>query len=108
LQDLGIRNIEIVPVISDINTGIQITRDEFPTAFFDEAGTKEGFQHLENYKKKWNGRDGRWGNDPLKDQTSEGADAFRQWAQAKRLGMITEAGNAWGGTLKYPSMGAYA
>lgn len=104
LEDLGLRNVEIVPVISDINTGIQITRDNFPTAYFDEVGCKLGFSHLENYKKRWNERDGRWADEPRKDHTSEGADAFRQWAQAKSLGMITAAGNSWGSALNYPGL----
>jgi hypothetical protein len=103
MEDLGLKNIEIVPVISDINTGIQITREHFPTAYFDKTGCKLGIQHLENYKKKWNAKDGRWSNEPKKDPTSEGCDAFRQWAQAKDLGMITEAGS-WGGKLKYPRL----
>jgi hypothetical protein len=104
LEGLGLRNIEIVPVISDINTGINITRSHFPTAYFDENGCKLGFAHLENYKKKWNERDGRWSDEPRKDKTSEGCDAFRQWAQAKELGMITPAGS-WGSTLSYKAMG---
>lgn len=92
LEGLGLRNIEIVPVISDINTGIQITRENFPTAYFDEVGCKLGLSHLESYKKRWNERDARWSDEPRKDHTSEGADAFRQWAQAKALKMITPAG----------------
>jgi hypothetical protein len=104
MEDLGLRNIEIVPVISDIGTGINITRDAFPSAYFDEAGCKQGFAHLENYKKTWNERDGRWSDTPKKDATSEGADAFRQWAQAKSGGMITPAGS-WGGALNYPRLG---
>ena len=103
MEALGLKNIEIVPVISDINNGIQITREQFPTAYFDKTACKLGFQHLENYKKKWNAKDGRWSNEPKKDGTSEGCDAFRQWAQAKALGMITEAGS-WGGALKYPRL----
>ncbi len=105
LEALGLRNIEIVPVISDINTGINITRDNVPTAYFDEVGCKQGFAHLESYKKRWNERDGRWSDEPRKDHTSEGADAFRQWAQAKALGLVTAAGNTWGGTLAYPNLG---
>ncbi len=92
LSELGLCNIEIIPVISDINTGIQIVRDCFPTAYFDETACKLGFAHLGNYKKRWNARDGRWSSEPLKDATSEGADAFRQWAQAKSAGLITAAG----------------
>ena len=106
LEDLGLRNIEIVPVISDINTGINLTRAAFATAYFDEEGCKLGFKHLENYKKRWNERDGRWSDEPLKDKTSEGADAFRQWAQAKSLGLVTLAGNNWGGSLNYRSLGS--
>lgn len=105
LEDLGLRNIEIVPVISDINTGIQITRENFGTAYFDEVGCKPGYTHLDNYKKKWNATDGRWSNEPRKDATSEAADAFRQWAQAKAGGMITLAGSNWGGALSYPKLG---
>lgn len=106
LEDLGLRNIEIVPVISDINTGINITRAAFATAYFDEEGCKLGFSHLENYKKRWNDKDGRWSDEPRKDHTSEGADAFRQWAQAKSLGLVTLAGNNWGGSLNYKSLGS--
>ena len=105
MEDLGLRNIEIVPVISDINTGINITRAEFASAYFDEVGCKQGFAHLENYKKRWNERDARWSDEPRKDGTSEGADAFRQWAQAKSLGLITLAGSTWGEPLKYQSLG---
>ena len=96
LEDLGMRNIHIVPVISDINTGINMTRAAFASAYFDEAGCKLGFSHLESYKKRWNDRDGRWSDEPRKDHTSEGADAFRQWAQAKSRGMVTLAGSTAG------------
>ncbi len=105
LEDLGLRNVEIVPVISDINTGINITRAEFAGAYFDEEGCKLGFSHLENYKKRWNERDMRWSDEPRKDHTSEGCDAFRQWAQAKSAGAITPAGSTWGAPLNYQKLG---
>ncbi len=92
LEDLGLRNLVIVPVITDVNTGIQITREAFGSAWFDEAGTKDGIKRLENYKKRWNAQDGRWSNEPKHDSNSEGADAFRQWAQAKSANLITMAG----------------
>lgn len=104
LEERGLRNIEIVPRISDINTGINITRAEFASAYFDEEGCKLGFNHLTQYKKRWNEHDGRWSDEPRKDHTSEGCDAFRQWAQAKATGMITPAGS-WGGALNYQSLG---
>lgn len=104
LEARGVRNIEIVPRISDINTGINITRAEFASAYFDEEGCKLGFAHLAQYKKRWNEHDARWSDEPRKDHTSEGADAFRQWAQAKGAGLITQAGS-WGAPLQYQSLG---
>lgn len=92
LEDLGLRNIVIVPVISDVNTGIQMTREAFGSAWFDETKCKLGLQRLENYKKKWNATDGRWSNEPRHDVNSEGADAFRQFGQAKYKGLITKSG----------------
>lgn len=92
LEDLGLRNTVIVPVISDVNTGIQMTREAFGGCWFDETKCKQGLQRLENYKKKWNATDGRWSNEPKHDINSEGADAFRQFGQAKYKNIITKSG----------------
>jgi hypothetical protein len=72
---------EVVPRIDSVITGIQQTRDWFGRAEFDEAGCKQGLLHLENYRKEWNDRLGVWRDTPRHDQASNGADAFRQWAQ---------------------------
>lgn len=83
---------EIVPRITDINAGIQITRQCFPAAWFDVEGCKDGIKRLENYKRKFNRQQARFGNEPEKlDGNSEGADAFRQWAQALDGGMLNSA-----------------
>lgn len=74
---------EIVPRIDDINWGIQQTRDVFPMLYFDETECKEGLDHLDAYKRKWNERMACWSSEP--DKTgghSEAADALRQFAQA--------------------------
>lgn len=93
LEDLGMRNVEIVPQISELNTGILITRKHFPAAYFDKIGCNDGLKRLENYRKKYNTRDQRWIDEPNKSNgCSEGADAFRQWAQAKEAGSVTMAG----------------
>lgn len=92
-EKLGVRNIEIVPKITDLNTGIQMVRQHFPSAYFDDVGCKDLIHRLDNYSKKWNSRDGRWSDEPNKaNGCSEGADAFRQWAQAKNAGNVTMAG----------------
>ena len=90
LEGLGLKNIIRVPRISDINTGIQITRSHFASAYFDEKGCEVGLRRLNNYKKKWDSRQGRYNEStPEKnDGNSEGADAFRQYAQAKDAGLI--------------------
>jgi phage terminase large subunit len=93
LNDLGLINTVIVPVITDLNTGIQMTRKHFPSAYFDAVGCKEGIKRLDNYRKRYNAKDNRWIDEPNKaNGCSEAADAFRQWAQAKEGGLITMAG----------------
>lgn len=93
LEGLGLRNCTIVPVTPSINTAIQLTRQAFAACFFDESGCKEGLKRLTGYKKRWNAKSGRWSDEPLHDANSEGADAFRQFAQAKAAGLITMVGS---------------
>lgn len=87
-EDKGLRNIEIVERIANVNDGIQQTRDAMGEVYIDEESCKEGINRLDNYKKKWNSRQGRWSVEPNHDANSEGADAFRQFGQAKALGLI--------------------
>lgn len=81
LEQLGLRNIEIVPRVSEIAHGIQATRDAFSSCWFDEAGCKDGLVHLENYRKAWSNTAGRFTDQPRHDIHSEAADAFRQFGQ---------------------------
>ena len=83
LENLGLKNIEIVPVVADISHGIQATRNEFSSCWFDEAGCKEGIVHLESYRKKWNRTTERFSDTPIHNIHSEGADAFRQFGQSR-------------------------
>ena len=91
LEDLGLRDTEIVPRIDDVNHGIQQTRAAFPQCYFDEAGCKEGLVRLQNYRKRWNKTVGAWANEPLHDDNSNGADAFRQFGQALANGDLLGA-----------------
>lgn len=80
----------IVPRIHDFQHGIQITRSRFGEAWFDATGCEGGLERLTNYRKRWNRMLGRYTDEPVKaDGNSEGADAFRQWAQALDHGMMT-------------------
>ena len=84
LRKLGIGGKwEIVPVVSDVSHGIQLTRDAFGQCWFDEQGCKEGINHLAAYRKTWNKTVGMWSDTPRHDIHSEGADSFRQFAQMR-------------------------
>jgi hypothetical protein len=96
LVKLGLQRVEIVPVVSELQHGISATRDAFATCLFDKEGTKEGFTHLEMYRKKFNEQQQCYTDQPLKNIHTEGADSFRQFAQARAAGMIRSAGGSSG------------
>lgn len=81
LEDLGLRNIEIVPRIDRVQNGIQMVRDVFGSCWFDEANCKTGILRLESYRKEWDKRLAVWKDEPRHDQASNGADSFRTFAQ---------------------------
>ena len=93
LQDLmpGER-FTVVPLITELVTGIQQTRKHLKGAYFDETGCDKGIKRIEGYRKRFNRTEGRYTSDPDKaNGCSEGADVLRQWAQAKELGMVGSA-----------------
>lgn len=96
-------NFFVLPVISELMTGILTTRKHFKSAWFDLEGTKVGVERLSHYKKKWSQTEARYlDNTPDKSNgCSEGADAFRQWAQAKELGLLASMSEQ-GGYVEAP------
>jgi hypothetical protein len=98
LEDLQMRDIEIVPRIDDVTLGIGQTRMALSTAYFDEENCKEGLDHLEKYSKEWDTTRGCWKDYPRHDSHSNAADALRQWGQKqKKLG----TGQQWGPDINY-------
>lgn len=82
---------EIVPRVTELITGIYATRKHLKGCYIDAQGCKDGIVRLEGYRKKFNRADGRYIDQPDKaNGCTEGADAFRQWAQAKELGMVAD------------------
>lgn len=82
----------IVPRITELTNGIQQTRKHMKGAYMDQTMCKLGISRLDGYKKKFSRQDDRFTDQPDKSNgCSEGADAFRQWAQAKELGMLATA-----------------
>jgi len=95
LNELGRANTEIVPVVDNLDVGIELLKKYFPTLYFDEERCAEGIKRLDGYKRKWDSKQSTWRNEPEKhDGNSEGADALRQWAQALDAKMITTRSNA--------------
>jgi len=79
----------VVPRISQLITGIYATRKHLKTAYIDKTRCKHGISRIENYRKRFNRADNRFTDEPDKSNgCSEGADALRQWAQAKELNML--------------------
>ena len=98
----------IVPRVTELMTGILTTRKHFKSAWFDLEGTQQGVERLSHYKKKWSTADARF-LDSTPDKSngcSEGADAFRQWAQAKELGLLATMSEQ-GGYVEAPAPVCY-
>ena len=91
---------EIVPRISNLQAGIQQTRDAFGSAIFDETHAGKGLVRVSNYRKRWDKSRGRWHEDPDHNDDSHGADALRQWGQAKASGMLASLGKTKSGGFK--------
>ena len=77
----GIR-FEIVPRISNHAEGIQAVRRFLPMCWFDERKCSQGIDALDNYRKDWDDKLGRWKDQPRHDWASHGAKAFETLARA--------------------------
>jgi len=75
--ELGIR-FKIAPRMP-LEDGIDACRRIFQQCWFDEEHCSDGLHRLKKYKKKWNEKTNSWGN-PVHDDNSHGADAFRTFA----------------------------
>ena len=83
LEGLGLRNIEIVPRIDRVQSGIQMTRNAFGSTWFDETGCADGIKRLDMYRKEWDAQRAIWKDEPRHDIASNGADAFRCFGQIR-------------------------
>ncbi|WP_232324116.1 MULTISPECIES: hypothetical protein [unclassified Variovorax] len=83
----------VVPRITELITGIQTTRKHLKGVYLDDTRCKPGVVRLEGYRKKFSRTENRFLDIPDKSNgCTEGADAFRQYAQAKELGLIEYGG----------------
>lgn len=81
LESGGIRPITVVTRIPNINEGLEKTRAAFYQCWFDAERCERGLDALANYKYKFNEEANTYGLQPLHNWASNGADAFRQYAQ---------------------------
>ncbi|MFC2974664.1 terminase [Azotobacter bryophylli] len=82
----------IVPLVTELMTGIHATRKHMKGCYIDEANCKLGIQRLEGYRKKFSRADQRFIDQPDKSNgCTEGADSFRQYAQAKETGLLSSS-----------------
>lgn len=72
---------EVVPRTQDVNNGIELTRERFPTVWMDAENCKLGIAALDSYVRTWNTRLACFTNVPLHNWASNGADSFRQFGQ---------------------------
>jgi phage terminase large subunit len=91
--------VEIVPR-QDVEAGIRSARMAFPRIWFDREKSARLLECLRRYRRAIPVTTGEPGN-PVHDEFSHGADAFRYLAvSADRL-----SNDNWGGSLNYPSLG---
>lgn len=97
-RQLGI-DFQVVPNIS-LTDGIEAVRRILSRCWFDDrdpeqiadTGCRKGINCLKRYTKKWNEAMKVYSDNPLHDENSHGADAFRTMANAVALGAGRETG----------------
>ena len=77
----GIRNVRVVPRIANVNDGIERVRQAFPQCYFDQTRCERGLDALANYQYVFDEQYNTHRKVPLHNWASNGADAFRQYAQ---------------------------
>lgn len=75
----GANKIRIVPKMDVVN-GINAARSIFPQCWFDTANCDAGIQHLRRYRYDINDKTGKTSPQPVHDEHSHAADAFRYLA----------------------------
>jgi hypothetical protein len=85
LQDLlPAHRFDVVPRTESLVSAINQTRAIIPACWFDEDRCADGVSSMEAYRREWDEKLGDFKAEPLHDWASNGADAFRQFAQGYR------------------------
>ena len=84
LENAGVKPIETVPRVSDKTIGIEAARNILPYCYFDKTRCAQGIKSLENFRHKWDEKNGVFLSEPMRDWAKHGADAFMQFAQSDK------------------------
>ena len=82
LEGLGVHPITTVPRSASVEDGIAMVRDKFKACWFHEENCEEGLEALANYQYQFDEKHDTFRKVPLHNAASNGADAFRMFAQA--------------------------
>lgn len=80
VRSMGFR-VEVVPRVPEKIEAIQAVRDVLPECWFDEENCAAGIKHLDNHRKEWDDKYGRWRDRPFHGEACHGVDAFEQFAR---------------------------
>lgn len=87
----------IVPRVTQLMTGVNTLRKHLRGAWFDKERCAFGLDRLRGYKKKYSQAMAKFIDEPDKsNECTEGADALRQWAQAKESGLYSPSDDGYG------------
>ncbi|MDN5938457.1 MAG: hypothetical protein L0H83_07315 [Salinisphaera sp.] len=98
IAKLGIKPVELVPRVDNIQDGIDMVRRSLARCRFDRTRCGEdppgsgrgGIPSMLAYRKAWNEQLSTYHDYPLHDWASDGADAFRQFSQGFPLNGIND------------------
>lgn len=80
-QTIGIRPLQVIPVVSNDNAGIEASRRYIRQCWFDEAHCAEGIKCLDAFRKQWDDVRGVWRDKYMHDKASHGYKAFETAAR---------------------------
>lgn len=83
LEALGV-SVTVVERVEDVQDGIEAARQALATSWFDRERCARGIECLKSYRREYDSDMQTFKRKPLHDWSSNGADAYRQFAQGYR------------------------
>lgn len=87
-RSMGISFADPVPAVANQMEGVNAVRQFLPMCWINEDNCAEGVKCLDNYRKEWDQRLGRYKDQPRHDWASHGAKAFETMARSGILQIV--------------------